>query len=342
MDRWLLFGVLSLVALLSAPAAASADPALPDGFSKVTVATGLWDATAFAYTPDGRVIIVEKRGRVAVAHPGVSLATNADRHRRPRRRGRRPRAAGRCRRPAVRHQPLRLPALHLTRPLDSPCAQDVPPDAHPGQPGRHRGEPDGPRDRAARQGRRRRAVSAARQRSRLHPVEQRLAFDRHRAGGRGRHAVGRLGRRPELQHGGSAGPAHLQRAELLGQDDPCRPAGQRAARAPVLPDRQRPHPRLHEALRQGLPQPVPVHPSRRQGAGGRRRRLEHARGGRPPPARHELRLALLRGLDQTPGYENDSRCATLYSQEGTPAGATPPHLDCDRNYPCQTLLAGPT
>jgi glucose/arabinose dehydrogenase len=74
MDRWLLFAVLSLVALLSAPAAASADPALPDGFSKVTVATGLWDATAFAYTPDGRVIIVEKRGRVAVAHPGVSQA----------------------------------------------------------------------------------------------------------------------------------------------------------------------------------------------------------------------------------------------------------------------------
>jgi PKD repeat protein/glucose/arabinose dehydrogenase len=75
MDRWLLFGVLSLVALLSVPASASADPALPDGFSKVTVAKGMWDATAFAYTPDGRVIIVEKRGRVAVAHPGVSQTT---------------------------------------------------------------------------------------------------------------------------------------------------------------------------------------------------------------------------------------------------------------------------
>jgi glucose/arabinose dehydrogenase len=70
MDRWLLFGVLSLVVLVSASAAASADPALPAGFSKVTVATGLWDATGFAYTPDGRVIIIEKRGRVAVAHPG--------------------------------------------------------------------------------------------------------------------------------------------------------------------------------------------------------------------------------------------------------------------------------
>jgi glucose/arabinose dehydrogenase len=70
MERWLLFGVLSLVALLSVPASAHADPALPDGFSKVTLATGLWDPTAFAYAPDGRVFIVEKRGRVAVAHPG--------------------------------------------------------------------------------------------------------------------------------------------------------------------------------------------------------------------------------------------------------------------------------
>ena len=75
MDRWLLFGLLSLVALLSAPASAHADARAPAGFSKVTVATGLWDPTGFAYTPDGRVFIIEKRGRVAVAHPGVSQAT---------------------------------------------------------------------------------------------------------------------------------------------------------------------------------------------------------------------------------------------------------------------------
>ncbi len=70
MDRWLLLGVLSLVTLLAAPAAAYADPVLPPGFSKVTVATGLWDSTGFAYAPDGRVFIVEKRGAVKVARPG--------------------------------------------------------------------------------------------------------------------------------------------------------------------------------------------------------------------------------------------------------------------------------
>jgi glucose/arabinose dehydrogenase len=70
MDRWLLLGVLSLLALLSAPAAADADPELPDDFAKVTVATGLWDPTAFAYAPDGRVFIVERRGRLMVARPG--------------------------------------------------------------------------------------------------------------------------------------------------------------------------------------------------------------------------------------------------------------------------------
>src|SRR5829696_945016 len=73
MARSLLLGLVALVALVSAPAAARAAPVLPDGFSTVTVAKGLWDATAFAYTPDGKqVFVVEKRGRVAIVHPGVS------------------------------------------------------------------------------------------------------------------------------------------------------------------------------------------------------------------------------------------------------------------------------
>jgi glucose/arabinose dehydrogenase/PKD repeat protein len=69
-DRRLLLGVLSLLALLSAPAPADADPELPAGFAKVTVATGLRDPTAFAHAPDGRVFIAEKRGRLMVARPG--------------------------------------------------------------------------------------------------------------------------------------------------------------------------------------------------------------------------------------------------------------------------------
>ena len=46
--------MLSLVAFVSAPAAAHADIDLPDGFATVTLASGLWDPTAFAYAPDGR------------------------------------------------------------------------------------------------------------------------------------------------------------------------------------------------------------------------------------------------------------------------------------------------
>jgi len=73
MVRRLLLSLVALVALVAAPTAAHAAPTLPAGFSTVTVAKSLWDATAFAYTPDGRrVFVVEKRGRVAVVHPGVS------------------------------------------------------------------------------------------------------------------------------------------------------------------------------------------------------------------------------------------------------------------------------
>lgn len=75
MRRWLVLIIVPLFGLLPVSASADVSGSLPPGFSKVTVATGLWDATGFAYTPDGRVIIIEKRGRVAVAHPGVSQAT---------------------------------------------------------------------------------------------------------------------------------------------------------------------------------------------------------------------------------------------------------------------------
>ena len=58
-----------LLALLPRPSV-RADLELPGGFSKVTLATGLWDPTAFAFAPDGRVFIVERHGRLAVARPG--------------------------------------------------------------------------------------------------------------------------------------------------------------------------------------------------------------------------------------------------------------------------------
>jgi glucose/arabinose dehydrogenase len=75
MDRLPLLAVLALLALLALPGDARADdPQLPDGFSTVTVASGLFDPTAFAYAPDGRVLIAEKRGLVRVIHPRGSQA----------------------------------------------------------------------------------------------------------------------------------------------------------------------------------------------------------------------------------------------------------------------------
>ena len=54
---------------------------------------------------------------------------------------------------------------------------------------------------------------------------------------------------------------------------------------------------LHEGLRQGLPQPVPLLAAARRRPDRRRRRLEHDRGAQPRPRRGRplLRLALLRG-----------------------------------------------
>jgi glucose/arabinose dehydrogenase len=74
MDRWLLLGALTLLALVSPPAAARAELTLPPGFSQVTVASGLSDPTAIAYAPDGRLFIAEKIGVVRVVNPGSPVA----------------------------------------------------------------------------------------------------------------------------------------------------------------------------------------------------------------------------------------------------------------------------
>jgi hypothetical protein len=48
MDRWLALIIVSLFALLPASASADVSGSLPPAFSKVTVTSALWDATAFA------------------------------------------------------------------------------------------------------------------------------------------------------------------------------------------------------------------------------------------------------------------------------------------------------
>ena len=282
MDRWLLFGLLSLVALLSAPASAHADPALPDGFSKVTVATGLWDATAFAYTPDGRVFIVEKararRGRASrrlAGHqdadrtsPTTSRSTaTAACSASPSTRSSRPTATSTCSTPTTtRSDPTRPKTSRLTR-------ITVKPDdtvANPATPG------DGP----ARH-RRHGAVSRARRHRRLHPVEQRLALDRHGARGPRRHAVGRLGRRRGVQLVDPQALRTYDETRFAGKILHIDRNGHGLPGPPVLPERDRPHEGLHEALRQGLPQPVPLPAAPGGRPGRRRRRLGHDGGDRP-------------------------------------------------------------
>ena len=72
--RWFLLGALALLASFSAPAAARAELALPDGFAEIPIAEGLADPTALAYAPDGRMFIAEKAGRVRVVSPAGALA----------------------------------------------------------------------------------------------------------------------------------------------------------------------------------------------------------------------------------------------------------------------------
>ena len=49
--------------------------ALPSGFSEAVVAAGLTSPTAFAFLPDGRILIAEKQGTVRVVKNGALLAT---------------------------------------------------------------------------------------------------------------------------------------------------------------------------------------------------------------------------------------------------------------------------
>ena len=144
-------------------------------------------------------------------------------------------------------------------------------------PGQHGRDPADPGEGPARH-QRARAVPRAGEHERLHPVDQRLALDRHGARRSRRDAVGRIGRRRAIQLHGPDRAADLRRALARRQDPPRRPQRPRPAGPPVLPRRDRPQPRLHEALREGLPQPVPLPAAPGRHAGRRRRRLGgHAR-----------------------------------------------------------------
>jgi aldose sugar dehydrogenase len=73
--RWSLSLILALLGFL--PGSASAAVYSVAGFSDTAVVTGLLAPTDFAFTPDGRILILEKAGRVMVAGPGGGTASVA-------------------------------------------------------------------------------------------------------------------------------------------------------------------------------------------------------------------------------------------------------------------------
>ncbi len=76
--RWSTAGRLLLVFAAALPAAAaSAATYSVSGFSDTAVVEGLSDPTNFAFTPDGRILILEKAGRILITGPGGGKATVA-------------------------------------------------------------------------------------------------------------------------------------------------------------------------------------------------------------------------------------------------------------------------
>jgi hypothetical protein len=65
---------LVVVVLLSAPALNAAS--LPTGFSETEIATGLFNPTAMALAPDGRIFVCEQWGSLRVIKNGILLSTS--------------------------------------------------------------------------------------------------------------------------------------------------------------------------------------------------------------------------------------------------------------------------
>ena len=77
---WLLLGIGLLGSLINPAAwllsgAALAATALPSGFGQDLVVAGLMVPTAFAFLPDGRILVAEQRGTVRVYKQGALLPT---------------------------------------------------------------------------------------------------------------------------------------------------------------------------------------------------------------------------------------------------------------------------
>ena len=119
------------------PGGPSIAPAAPVGFSAQTVVSGLNLPTAFAFAPDGRIFVAEKRGVVRVWKDGALLADAADRHQRPSEQLLGPRPDRHGPRPRLRVERLHLPSLGVRGDAERRLgSQDRPPEPIHGG-GRH-------------------------------------------------------------------------------------------------------------------------------------------------------------------------------------------------------------
>ena len=145
---------------------------------------------------------------------------------------------------------------------------------------------------------------------RLHPGRQRLALDRHRAR---RRPTGRSGSAPATAPDWSrVDPRALRTYDeqsFAGKIMHIDRNGNGAARPPVLPGRHQPHARLHQALREGPAQPVPLHAAPGRRPGHRRRRLGDLGGDRPRcrPGRN-YGWPCYEGPVHTSGYKDLTGC----------------------------------
>ncbi len=302
---------------------------LPAGFSEVDMSSGSLNApTAVAFAPDGRKFVTEKSGRVRViaANGAVVSTPLLDIRAKVNSYSDRGMLGIATDKDFATNGYLYLLYVYELNPMvqdtDAPMVSRL--TRVTVKADNTLENPVEPRDHHPRQGRER-ALPDARQPARLHPRGLQVAHDRHRAlGPRRRHAVARQRGHAPLQR-----ELHLlpppRRGVLRGQDHAHRPSGPRPGRASVLPGGRQPRPRVHEDLRQGLPQPVPLHPATRQGPRGRRRR----RG-----VEEELDLVqpgksygwpCYEGSQRTALYKTQSRCLEEYAKEGTASAQTPPN-----------------
>ena len=72
--RALFFAAIAAVALACAAAGTARAATYPAGFEERTIVSGLTGPVGVAWTPDGRMLVIEKAGRLKVANPAAGSA----------------------------------------------------------------------------------------------------------------------------------------------------------------------------------------------------------------------------------------------------------------------------